>query len=208
MLELLATIETILRTSFSQKPPHTLQRFAELLQSPNTHYKTLPAYLRAVERVVSVATSADIFPLPLARPLDGAMRGTINGYGGSMLSDDAGLGEGVLDGAALTPIPWLSNTSLLEAEAADAIESEEEPHARGPALVGVEDLGPQSGSGVELPISTSENAAPDIAKDEEEAASSDSERDADGDIDMSVSPAIGPVQEPAQATSEKESKDG
>jgi hypothetical protein len=118
-----------LRTCFSEKPPHTIQRFAELVLCPTKHYKTLPAWLRAVDRVVSVSSTADIFPLPHAQPLPGSVidstvtNGLVNGVGsgtggGGILwtnSDsrngyDAGLGsDESLGGALLTPIPWLKN---------------------------------------------------------------------------------------------------
>src|SRR5437764_13416144 len=121
-------ITKTLRTCFSEKPPHTIQRFAELVLSPTKHYKTLPAWLRAVDRVVSVSSTADIFPLPHAQPLPGSvidstLTNGVNGIGsgtggGGILwanSDnrngyDAGLGsDESLGGALLTPIPWLKN---------------------------------------------------------------------------------------------------
>ena len=122
-------ITQTLRTCFSEKPPHTIQRFAELVLSPTKYYKTLPAWLRAVDRVVSVSSTADIFPLPHAQPLPGSVidttltNGLANGIGsgtgcGGILwtnSDsrngyDAGLGsDESLGGALLTPIPWLKN---------------------------------------------------------------------------------------------------
>jgi hypothetical protein len=118
----------MLRTCFSEKPPHTIQRLAELVLFPTKHYKTLPAWLRAVDRVVSVSSTADIFPLPHAQPLPGSvvdstLTNGVNGVGsgtggGGILwtnSDsrngyDAGLGsDESLGGALLTPIPWLKN---------------------------------------------------------------------------------------------------
>ena len=121
-------ITQTLRTCFSEKPPHTIQRFAELVLSPKKYYKTLPAWLRAVDRVVSVSSTADIFPLPHAQPLpgtviDSTLTNGVNGIGsgtggGGILwsnSDnrngyDAGLGsDESLGGALLTPIPWLKN---------------------------------------------------------------------------------------------------
>jgi hypothetical protein len=121
-------ITQTLRTCFSEKPPHTIQRLAELVLSPTKHYKTLPAWLRAVDRVISVSSTADIFPLPHAQPLPGSvidstLANGVNGVGsgtggGGILwtnSDsrngyDAGLGsDESLGGALLTPIPWLKN---------------------------------------------------------------------------------------------------
>ena len=189
--------------------------------TPNKHYKTLPAWLRAVDRAVSVTSTADIFPLPQAQSLphgvlDGALtNGVTNGLGsgiggGGILwtnSDtrDAGLGsDESLGGALLTPIPWLKNgeiagTTLSKSDPLEPIDPpsnafvperedgavtqgelirmEQEagivpasqtigggqvdtegegadtvPHARGPDVVGVEDMGLQDGKDVELQI--------------------------------------------------------
>lgn len=119
LLQLLNNITTTLRTAFSDHPPHTIQRLAELVLYPRKHYKTLPAWLRAVDRVVSVSSSADIFPLSDAPPMVNGVNGdggggilwnnsadTRNGsgYDSSSLGSDESLG-----GALLTPIPWLKN---------------------------------------------------------------------------------------------------
>ncbi|KAK5261257.1 hypothetical protein LTR40_002564 [Exophiala xenobiotica] len=101
---------------FSEKPPHTIQRLAELVLYPTKHHKTLPAWLRALDRVVSVSSSADIFPLsdtpPIVNGVNGDGGGGIlwsnsdnrNGYDNNSLGSDESLG-----GALLTPIPWLRN---------------------------------------------------------------------------------------------------
>jgi hypothetical protein len=131
---MLTSIQSTLRSCFSQNPPHTIQRLAELVLYPNKYYKTLPAWLRAVDRVVAVSSTADIFPLPHAQPLPNSvidaslLNGTSNGDqdetgtgtgGGGILWDnsrerangvDAGLGsDESLGGALLTPIPWLKD---------------------------------------------------------------------------------------------------
>ncbi|KAI5303380.1 hypothetical protein KEM56_007614 [Ascosphaera pollenicola] len=207
LVDLLSNIKHALRASFAERPPHTVQRLAELVLYPKAHYRTLPSYLRAVEKVVSVSSGANIFPLPLSSPLPGAMRGTVNGYGGSMLSDDAVVEDNASDGASLTPIPWLSNSSMLESfttvphhsprsprslhDAADAPTFEEEtPHARGPDVLGVEDLGPQKQLDTDTSILTEEvlthsgtNASRD---DDQDGGPSNVEKDADGDTDMST----------------------
>ena len=130
--QMLTSIQSTLRSCFSQNPPHTIQRLAELVLHPKKYYKTLPAWLRAVDRVVSVSSTADIFPLPHAQPLpnsvidESLLNGTSNEEqdgtgsgtgGGGILWDnsrerangiDAGLGsDESLGGALLTPIPWL-----------------------------------------------------------------------------------------------------
>ncbi|KAI5284249.1 DNA repair protein rad50, partial [Ascosphaera aggregata] len=169
ILDLLSSIKSVLRTSFAKKPPHTVQRLAELIRFPKTHYATLPPYLRAVERVVSVSSGADIFPLPLTTPLPGAIRGTVNGYGGSMLGDDAAIEDCASDGASLTPITWLNNSTTLQAshhsprfpntlqDSADVPETDEVPHARGPQTLGVGDLGPQKEHDIDTPMSTGDD---------------------------------------------------
>ncbi|KAL9618442.1 MAG: hypothetical protein Q9160_006820 [Pyrenula sp. 1 TL-2023] len=226
----LQSITTTLRTYFSERPPHTIQRLAELVLAPTKHYRTLPAWLRAVDRVVSVSSSADIFPLPTAQPLPPSMVDTImvngvspnsngtdssTGSNGSSLSsfgwahDNLGSDES-LGGALLTPIPWLRNgdatalsspppTTMAGSERIDVeadmvpsrddgavtqgelIRMEQErgivpmsqgthrmesarpvdedgsgedavPHATGPDVVGVQDMGLQDGQDVELQL--------------------------------------------------------
>ncbi|KAL2432770.1 hypothetical protein ABEF95_015171 [Exophiala dermatitidis] len=118
LLQLFNSVTYTLRTSFSEKPPHTIQRLAELVLYPTKHYKTLPAWLRAVDRVVSVSSTADIFPLSdtpaLVNGVNGDGGGGIlwnnsdgrngTGYDNNSLGSDESLG-----GALLTPIPWLRN---------------------------------------------------------------------------------------------------
>ncbi|EXJ62123.1 hypothetical protein A1O7_02556 [Cladophialophora yegresii CBS 114405] len=116
LLQILKSVTHNLRSSFSKRPPHTIQRLAELILYPTTHYKTLPAWLRAIDRVVSVSSPADIFPLSEAPALVNGVNGdggggilwnnsdTRNGYDSASLGSDESLG-----GALLTPIPWLRN---------------------------------------------------------------------------------------------------
>ncbi|OAL39841.1 hypothetical protein AYO20_00753 [Fonsecaea nubica] len=116
LLQLLHSVTHTLRSSFSERPPHTIQRLAELILYPRKHYKTLPAWLRAVDRVVSVSSPADIFPLsdtpPVVNGVNGDGGGGIlwnngdvrHGYDSNSLGSDESLG-----GALLTPIPWLRN---------------------------------------------------------------------------------------------------
>ncbi|KAL2432761.1 hypothetical protein ABEF95_015118 [Exophiala dermatitidis] len=118
LLQLFNSVTHTLRTSFSEKSPHTIQRLAELVLYPTKHYKTLPAWLRAVDRVVSVSSTADIFPLSdtpaLVNGVNGDGGGGIlwnnsdgqngTGYDNNSLGSDESLG-----GALLTPIPWLRN---------------------------------------------------------------------------------------------------
>ncbi|KZZ95729.1 Protein phosphatase 4 core regulatory subunit R2 [Ascosphaera apis ARSEF 7405] len=206
--ELLAHIRRTIQSSFAQKPPHTVQRLAELILYPRAHYKTLPAYLRAVEKVVSVSSGADVFLLPVTSPLPGAMRGTLNGFGGSMLSCEAVAEDQSADGPALTPIPWLNNNSMFQSfttmpnqsphsprppqDPTEAPEPEDEvPHARGPEVLGVEDLGPQKHLDTET-MSTEEalrHSSTNTARAEHEGDAPNAERDADGDTEMLSEPA-------------------
>lgn len=116
LLQLIQSITQTLRNGFGNRPPHTIQRLAELILYPTKHYKTLPAYLRAMDRVVSVSSTADIFPLSEVPAIVNGVNGdgglgilwtnneTRNGYDGDSLGSDESLG-----GALLTPIPWLRN---------------------------------------------------------------------------------------------------
>ncbi|KAJ6264548.1 hypothetical protein Dda_0695 [Drechslerella dactyloides] len=98
----LADIVQLLRTSFATAPPHTVQRFAELILKPTRHYHTLPKYLRAVNRVVGVTSGMDKFPLPTSR--DGlAVPNAVPLGSGLVYDHDDGA-----TGATLTPIPWAS----------------------------------------------------------------------------------------------------
>lgn len=108
LLSLLQTIQSTLSHSFPASPPHTAQRLAELLLRPRTHYRTLPSYLRALDRIVSVASPASIFPLP-----DLMAGTTTNGRmlnGTSSPSPGPTSDENFIGGAELTEIPWLRNT--------------------------------------------------------------------------------------------------
>lgn len=101
----------LLQYDFEQSPPYTIQRLAELILYPRKHYRFLPAYLRALDRIVSVSSPVSEFPLP---------SGQISLNGGFLTNGDANLAKGLqereglgsdesLGGALLTPIPWLRN---------------------------------------------------------------------------------------------------
>ncbi|KAL1868825.1 hypothetical protein Plec18167_008130 [Paecilomyces lecythidis] len=201
LLLILNSTKSTLRSYFSSKPPHTIQRLAELILRPTRHYRTLPAYLRAVDRVVSVSSSADTFPLPQTAYLGDSSAANGQANGGAFMVTDNSLGsDESLGGALLTPIPWLSNTALEDAgsdpldegresggvtqgelirqeqeagivvtshvvassegiDARTSPEAEEDaPHARGPSVLGVEDMGLQDGKGIEMTLSS--QAAP------------------------------------------------
>ncbi|OCK77321.1 hypothetical protein K432DRAFT_358790 [Lepidopterella palustris CBS 459.81] len=104
-LNFYASIRATLSKNFPCNPPHTIQRLAELVLSPTAHYKHLPPYLRALDRVVSVSSPTIIFPLPQAilpsSVASGLLNGTVPATSNSLGSDES------LGGALLTPIPWL-----------------------------------------------------------------------------------------------------
>ncbi|KAL8828479.1 MAG: hypothetical protein Q9170_006585 [Blastenia crenularia] len=106
LLSLLDSIKTNLQTTFPDAPPHTAQRLAELILRPRSHYRTLPSYIRALDRVVSVSSPTTVFPLPSTAPVVSGsyLNGTITPVG----TDDADPDD-TLGGAALTPIPWLKD---------------------------------------------------------------------------------------------------
>lgn len=133
LLQLLEQALQSLRTNFSEKPPHTVQRLSELVLYPTRHYRTLPAWLRAVDRVVSVSSGADVFPLSDVPPdlgiSNGILNGPIahdylastderNGYDKDSLGSDESLG-----GALLTPIPWLSNSDISSSTDSSTLDS-------------------------------------------------------------------------------------
>ncbi|KAL8937482.1 MAG: hypothetical protein Q9211_003675 [Gyalolechia sp. 1 TL-2023] len=104
LISLLDSIKSNLRTSFPDAPPHTAQRLAELILRPRSHYRVLPSWIRALDRVVSVSSPTTVFPLPSATPAPGGgyLNGTITSTGTTDTDPTDTLG-----GAALTPIPWL-----------------------------------------------------------------------------------------------------
>jgi hypothetical protein len=75
---------------------------------PRRRYKYLPPYLRALDRVVSVSSPLNLFPLPLAvLPTSG---GLLNGTTSAINTTTPTLGsDESLGGALLTPIPWLQS---------------------------------------------------------------------------------------------------
>ncbi|KAL4896729.1 hypothetical protein BDV59DRAFT_112683 [Aspergillus ambiguus] len=238
LMLLFDSTRSTLRSLFSTKPPHTIQRLAELIIRPNAHYRTLPAYLRAVDRVVSVTSSADVFPLQPqpAQPNGVAPNGAESGS--FMLPDHGMGGDESLGGALLTPIPWLNNAASPSATAAttggvaegletmtaqpleemehspqqapivqapppagtvenQAMEgsksppveaSEDVPHARGPQIIGVEDMGLQDGHGVEMTLSNPEEGSGQ-QQSEEGQQPAPKESDGDGDIQLAGGPA-------------------
>ncbi|KAL8758856.1 MAG: hypothetical protein Q9184_003805, partial [Pyrenodesmia sp. 2 TL-2023] len=269
LLSLLTSIKSDLRDSFPEAPPHTAQRLAELVLRPHHHYRTLPSYLRALDRVVSVSSPSSVFPLPSAAPASAGsyLNGTITPENDHRTDADA---DDSLGGAALTPIPWLrdamapdtaggrmlggsdlrrESTSVIdgpngvgsvetvtvavngnsrtavtqgelirqEQEAGvvpvpvmsrtaggastatvggrkldDAVEDEDTiPHARGPEIIGMEDMGPQASSKEGFDVEAAlgrkgegEAPRPKEAPVETDRAEEDGEKDGDGDVEI------------------------
>ncbi|KAE8161479.1 hypothetical protein BDV40DRAFT_289236 [Aspergillus tamarii] len=257
---LLDSAKSTLRSLFTIKPPHTIQRLAELIVRPNKHYKTLPAYLRAVDRVVSVTSSADIFPLKMHASGDQS-NGILNGAdSGPMFSEHALGSDESLGGALLTPIPWLSNvaspdaegeggaslseehdamseaapqqhslqqetdgaaepilthsaTSVIENEAMEDTgpqqtdPSEDIPHARGPRILGVEDMGLQDGKGVEMTLENEgvdNNSAEQNGQQGNGANQTSTKENADGDGDITLDDAKNANEEAGASAKEDE----
>lgn len=119
---MLAEITGVLAETFHTYPPHTIQRLAELVLHPRRHYKSLPAYLHAVDRVVHVTSGNNIYPLPPAIPDMSHMmiNGVTEGQDGSAVDGEMAWAstsssnanavgsDEALGGALLTPIPWLA----------------------------------------------------------------------------------------------------
>lgn len=134
---MLAEITGVLNESFHTYPPHTIQRLAELVVEPRKHYRSLPSYLHAVDRVVHVTSGHNIYPLPPAvpdmthmhingvtetastrensadhlsgQPVQSLWATTTSSSSSSNSSSSAPIGsDEALGGALLTPIPWLA----------------------------------------------------------------------------------------------------
>ncbi|EPS37022.1 hypothetical protein H072_9381 [Dactylellina haptotyla CBS 200.50] len=114
LLTSLNTLTTLLNGSFTSAPPHTIQRFAELLLKPTKHYRSLAKFLRACHRVVCVTSGIDKFPLPISHD------------GTHPASNAIPIGSGLVNdneeatGATLTPIPWASAREYVANQNGDA----------------------------------------------------------------------------------------
>lgn len=120
------SIRTTLSKNFAKNPPHTVQRLAELILEPKRRYAYLSPYLRALDRVVSVSSPLNIFPLPQAvlPNAPGLLNGTTSTPSSTLGSDES------LGGALLTPIPWLQNRGQSEL-ISESTEMVQGPHGAG-----------------------------------------------------------------------------
>ncbi|KFY21661.1 hypothetical protein V493_07220 [Pseudogymnoascus sp. VKM F-4281 (FW-2241)] len=126
---LLSSIVETLNTHFTSYPPHTIQRLSELILQPKLHYRNLPAYLHAFDRVVHVTSGAHLYPLPAPVPdangakilTNGISSGpdpeSISWVNSTQVQPNLGSDES-LGGALLTPIPWLQSIPSSNGEAA------------------------------------------------------------------------------------------
>ena len=108
LLTLISTIQDSLRTNFSKSPPHTCQRLAELILEPRKHYRTLPSYLRALDRVATVASPVSAYPLPPIGAMTSANTNALFNGTSSPARDQND--KDFIGGAELTPIPWLRDS--------------------------------------------------------------------------------------------------
>lgn len=91
---------------FQDHPPSTIQRLAELILRPRAHYKGLAPYLHAVDRVVTVTSSASLYPLATA-PDPNIDPAEAISWANPAPNAPGGSDEEALGGAILTPIPWV-----------------------------------------------------------------------------------------------------
>lgn len=156
LLSLYQSATRILEYDFAQSPPYTIQRLAELVLRPRKHYRFLPAYLRALDRIVSVSSPTSDFPLPtLHSSLNGGFltngEAQVNG-----ISERDGLGsDESLGGALLTPIPWLRNQGNMLNPASSTSSSEGELHSESTETI----EGPHGAGSIET-VSVTVNGIP------------------------------------------------
>lgn len=152
---LLKAITDTLFAFFSQAPPHTIQRLAELILMPRANYRTLPSYLHALDRVVHVTSPATLFPLPLTKPDPNSIALPFNSGGpvggidplsitwGNSVSTTPGVSavgsDEALGGALLTPITWIKQGDLSSPLGSEVITQKSQEFVEGPnGSVGVE----------------------------------------------------------------------
>ncbi|KFY43534.1 hypothetical protein V495_03894 [Pseudogymnoascus sp. VKM F-4514 (FW-929)] len=128
---LLSSIISTLNTHFTVYPPHTIQRLSELILQPKLHYRSLPAYLHAFDRVVHVTSGAHLYPLPAPVPDANGAKILTNGVSSGPDPESISWGNSTqvppnlgsdesLGGALLTPIPWLQSMSATNGEASSS----------------------------------------------------------------------------------------
>ena len=157
LLSLLSAVQFTLKTTFSTAPPHTIQRLAELILRPTHHYRTLPSYLRAIDRVISVSSTADLFPLPSVNP--GSTENGDTSNSGYLVSGASSTHrDNDFNGAALTRIPWLHEISSISTTAERALAGD--LHTESTALID----GPNGAGSLET-VTVSVNGVSSLSRD-------------------------------------------
>lgn len=158
LLSLYTSSTRMLEYDFAHSPPYTIQRLAELVLRPKKHYRFLPSYLRALDRIVSVSSPVSDFPLPaLHAPANGSFltNGDIptNGLvGREELGSDESLG-----GALLTPIPWLRHSSF-SSSSQSSTQGDGEIHSESTETI----EGPHGAGSIET-VSVTVNGVPSVS---------------------------------------------
>ena len=123
-----------IQTSFLKSPPYTIQRLAELVLYPRKHYRYLPPFLAALDKVVTVSSPVSNFPLPQLHLNSASTNGNYltNGESTNGAATRDGLAsDESLGGALLTPIPWLRKDNSLADAAAQAQRRESNMRSEG-----------------------------------------------------------------------------
>lgn len=133
--KMLDGITSTILNDFTDYPPHTIQRLAELVLRPKQHYRSLTGYLHALDRVVHVTSGSNIYPLPptffsmgdasTVSNGEDAASGTALGTALLPTSNSSMDDEEALGGALLTPIPWLSSQPNGAGDSEDGMGSED-----------------------------------------------------------------------------------
>lgn len=160
LLSLYTTSTRMLEYDFAHSPPYTIQRLAELVLRPKKHYRFLPSYLRALDRIVSVSSPVSDFPLPaLHAPPNGSFL-TNGDIPTSGATEREGLGsDESLGGALLTPIPWLRHNSFSNGSTSQSsTQSEGEIHTQSTETI----EGPNGAGSIEI-VSVTVNGVPSVS---------------------------------------------
>ena len=121
LLSIFTFVKKALTTQFFTSPPYTIQRLAELVLRPKQHYRFLQPYLNALDRVVSVSSGTNCFPLPSVElPMTPGTGFFVNGNVVSGPTNSLGSDEG-LGGALLTPISWLRDGHQSDASTSSSV---------------------------------------------------------------------------------------
>lgn len=155
LLSLYTSSIRMLEYDFAHSPPYTIQRLAELVLRPKKHYRFLPSYLRALDRIVSVSSPVSDFPLPaLHAPPSGSFL-TNGDFSMNGINERESLGsDESLGGALLTPIPWLRHNSFSNASQSSS-QNEGEIHSESTETI----EGPNGAGSIET-VSVTVNGVP------------------------------------------------